>query len=326
MKRAKRTIKIRTWLLSSRVYVFAWCLIISSLFWFLLALNNRYSAVIKVPVTYLNMSEDRFLIEKLPKEIEAEISGTGYQLFSYYISPEKAIVKLDLRKAGLGPLNAEKRAFLTTNSGIDFFNREHTDITLLRLKPDTLYFNFPDRAVKKVPIHLNALFDFEKQFSLVENAILIPDSAQISGPKTSLDSINQVETEMIILKNLTTSGIYSVKLKSVGNEINWEPAAISMKLNIEKFTEGIVEVPVYVNHLLSKDSLRIMPSNVKIKFWVALSNYTKVNSSQFKVYADANDLKNKNNSKLKLNVLVSPDYVKNVKVEPEYIDYLILKK
>jgi len=326
MKRAKRTTKIRTWLFSSKVYVFAWCLVISSLFWFLLALNNRYSTVIKVPVTYINMPNDEFLLEKLPKEIEAEISGTGYQLLSYYLSPEKANIKLDLRKAGMGPLNSKKRAFLTTNSGIDFFNREHIDITLLRIKPDTLFFNFPERAFKNVPIHLNALFDFEKQFNLVEEVTLLPDSAQISGPLAALDSINQVETEIIILKNLMSSGSYSVKIKSIGGEVNCAPSLVTLKLNIEKFTEGIVEVPIYVNHLLSKDSMQIMPANVKIKYLVALSNYTKVSASQFKVYADAADLKNKNINKLKLNILTFPDFVKNVKIEPEYIDYIILKK
>lgn len=326
MKRAKRTIKIRTWLFSSKVYVFTWCLIVSSLFWFLLALNNRYSTVIKVPVTYINMSDDVFLLEKLPQEIEAEISGTGYQLFSYYISPQKANVKLDLRKAGMGPMNSKKRAFLTTNSGLDFFNREHNDITLLRLKPDTIFFNFPERGFKNVPIHLNAMFEFEKQFNFVDEVIMVPDSVKISGSKALLDSINQVETEMIILKNLMISGSYSVKLKPVGGEINCEPSTIALKLTIEKFTEGVVEVPVYVNHLISKDSLQIKPSIVKLTFLVALSNFSKVTSSQFKVYADADDLKNKKNNKLKLNVLLAPDFVKNVKIEPEYIEYIIPKK
>ncbi len=326
MKRAKRTTKIRTWLFSSKVYVFSWCLIISSLFWFLLALNNRYSTSIRVPVNYINMPNDPFLLEKLPKEIEAEISGTGYQLFSYYLTPEKASIKLDLRKAGMGPLNSKNRAFLPTYSGIDFFNREHIDITLLRLKPDTIFFNFPDRAFKNVPIHLNALFDFEKQFNLIEEISLMPDSVQISGPKASLDSINQVETEMLILKNLMSSGSYSVNLKSLGGELSCVPSMVSVKLNIGKFTECEVEVPVYVNHLLSKDSLQIMPSNVKLRFLVSLSNFSRVNPSLFKVYADADDLKNKKINKLKLNILTSPDFVKNIKIEPEYIDYLILKK
>ncbi len=265
-------------------------------------------------------------MEKLPKEVEAEISGTGYQLFSYYLSPEKANVKLDLRKAGMGPLNSKKRAFLTTYSGIDFFNREHIDITLLRLKPDTIFFNFPEKAFKSVPIHLNALFNFEKQYNLVGAAILEPDSVQISGPKSIIDSIYQIETEMLILKRLMNSGSYSINLKSLGDEINYVPSAVAIKLKVEKFTEGSVEVPVYVNHLISKDSIEITPSKVKLTFLVALSNYARVTPAQFRVYADAFDLKDKSNKKLKLKVLLSPEFVKNIKVEPEYIDFLIRKK
>jgi hypothetical protein len=326
MNRAKRIFKLRSWLFSSKVYVFFWCLIIATLFWFLLALNNRYTAEITVPVVYMNMPNGTFLDEKLPKEIVAEISGSGYQLFSYFISPEKANIKLDLRKAGMSPVGANKRAFLTTSTGIDFFNKEHSDILLLRIKPDTIYFNFPDRAFKSVPIHLNALLDFEKQFDLVGNIELNPDSVQISGPKLMLDTIGKIETELLILKNLINKGTYSVNLKPINSNINYIPAMISATVNVEKFTESILEVPVYAEHLLSKDSIQLIPNRVKLKFLVSLSNFSKVKANQFKVSANIDDLKNININKLKLSLTMSPKMVKNVKIEPEYIDFIIRKK
>lgn len=272
------------------------------------------------------MPEERMLTEKLPSQIDISISGSGYQLISYWMQPNNAKVLLDGRNIGTRPSGNATIAFLTTYHGIDFFNREHSDVKALNIKPDTLFLTFFNRGFKKVPVILRSELNFERQYYLTDSIQLSPDSISISGPIARLDSISQIKTELFKLSNINSSGTYKLKLIQEDTLLAYEPSSIDVKLSVDQFTEAIFEVPVKIEHLLSSDSLDIFPNSVKLSCLVALKDFSKLKASNFIIAADAFDLRNSRAKSLKLYIRDSPNFVRNIQLQPESVEFIIRKK
>ncbi len=325
MARSKSSSVLRTSLSRRKVTVFGFCLMLASLFWVLLACNDHYSTKIRASVSYINMPENRMLIEKLPQTAEMLVNGSGYDLIAYIIRPNLANIIIDGRFIGINASSKTGQAFVTTASSIDFFNREHFDIKALNILPDTIFFSLFERGIKKVPVHLNRYFTFDRQFSLSDSITLNPDSIIISGPFATLDSIKRIETEPLILNGLNKSGDYSVKIKKTSKLINYAAMEVGAHLEVDKFTEAELEVPIFIENLIIGDSVEIFPKQAKITYLVSLRNYNKVDPKLFRISADAFDIRNSKNANLRLNVKQFPPYVQGIRIKPETVEFIIRK-
>jgi hypothetical protein len=325
MARSKSSSELRSSISRRKITVFGICLMLASLFWVLLSFNDHYSTKIRASVSYINMPQNRMLIEKLPQTAEMLVNGSGYDLIAYIIRPNLANIIIDGRNIGVKASSKTGEAFVTTNSSIDFFNREHFDIKALNILPDTIFFSFFERGLKKVPVHLNRYLTFDRQFSLSDSINLNPDSILISGPFTTLDSIKRIETEPLILNGLNKSGDYSVKIKKTSKLISYAPMEVGVHLEVDKYTEAELEVPISIEQLTLGDSVEIFPKQAKITYLVSLHNYNKVNPNLFRISVDAFDIRNAKNSNLRLNIKKFPPYVQGIRIEPETVEFIIRK-
>jgi hypothetical protein len=325
MARSKSSSVLRTSISRRKVAVFGICLMLASLFWVLLAFNDHYSTKIRVSVSYINMPENKMLVEKLPQSAEMLVNGSGYDLIAYIIRPNLANIVIDGRFIGVNASSKAGETFVTTSSSIDFFNREHFDVKALNIYPDTIFFSFFERGLKKVPVHLNRYLTFDRQFSLSDSITLNPDSILISGPFATLDSIKRIETEPLIINGLNKSGDYSVKIKKSSKLITYAPMEVGVHLEVDKFTEAQLEVPISIEHLTIGDSLEIFPKQAKITYLVSLRNYNKVNPKLFRITADAFDIRNSKNANIRLNLKQFPAYVQGIRIEPETVEFIIRK-
>lgn len=275
---------------------------------------------------YINLPEERMLLENLPPSLEVTLSGSGYKLLSFLLNPAQTFMLIDGRNLGNSPKSSPGDAFLVTHHSIDFFNRQYNDIKALHAQPDTIYFNFVSKGYKRVPVKLNAWLDFEKQYNISDSIRISPDTIHISGPRELLDSIEFAETEALVLKGLNKPGTYNVQLKRLNPELSMAPMEVAVQLSVEQFTEAVIDVPITIEHLMRKDSVEIFPSQAKIVFMVALSKYNKVNVEQFQVVADIFDLKVSPSGKLKLYLRKFPSFIQNIRMEPEYVDFIIRAK
>jgi YbbR domain-containing protein len=306
--------------------VFVVCLAISTLFWLLLAFNGFYSTSITVPVEYINMPEQRMMIEKLPQEVEITISGSGYQLISYWLRPDNGSVLLDGRNIGTKPALKANNAFLTTFNGIDFFNRQHGDVKALNIQPDTIFFSFFNRGFRKVPIVLDAVLSFKKQYFLTDSIRLFPDSVMISGPSERMDSVFQIFTERLKLSDISTSGNFTLNILKPDSLLSYEPSLVDIKMEVDQYTEAVFAIPVRVEHLISTDSLDVFPEQVELTCLIALKDFNKVSASSFIIAADAFDLRDSKSNSMKLYVREAPSFVKNIRLKPETVDFIIRQK
>ncbi|MFN5317897.1 MAG: CdaR family protein [Bacteroidia bacterium] len=288
------------------------CLIIAALLWLLLAFNNLSSTHLSVPIRYINLPEHNILKEKLPHKAEIEISGTGYHLIRYLMRPSLGEIIVDGRNTGI----KKDRAFISTYHAIEFFNRQHGDIKMVNIAPDTIFFKFLNKGLVRLPVKVASYLDFAPEFDLKDSLKITPDSISVSGPFELLKNLGAVETTPLILSGINTSGSHKVRIKNPQAELSYDPSEITINLNVDRTTEARITVPIQSEE---QASLKFEPQTVTLVFQVALSNYSKIKAADFWVSAEAaND--GEPSGKMRLVLKRSPYYAKKISLLPEFVN------
>ena len=307
MVRTKNKILRSAFFKRKNLLVFAVCMLISTLLWVLMAFNSFYTTEIFVPIRYINLPENKILPDKLPSEAKIEISGSGYQLFSYRLRPKLAEVLIDGRNIGF----KGEKGFISTFHAIDYFNRQHGDVKALNVNPDTVFLQFINRGFKKVPVVVHSFLDFAPDFNLRDSLVIRPDSIQITGSIEEIARIDRVETQSLIAQKLNKSVTYSLKLKEPTSEVSYSPSEVAVTVNVDRFTEARIAVPV-------KDSKgrKTEPRIATLAFQVAFSHYDKIKASDFEITLDTTLT---TNGKQRLLVSRAPYYAKKITCLPSVV-------
>lgn len=216
-------------------------------------------------------------------------------------------------------------AIPTVSFTTDFSRQLGNEITILSFEPDSIVFNFSDRIVKRLPVRLNATFVFEKQYDSSGHTLLQPDSINVSGPPSVIENMNFVETEKLQIEDVKSSIHRTVKL--VPNKLlTFATDIVTIKVPVEKFTEGRTEVPVHPMNVDPGYSLKTFPDKIMVRYQVALSRYNDVDAGQFDAVVDGAKLVDQNPAKIPVQLMTAPSYIRAIFIEPEKVDYILRKR
>ena len=303
-----------------RILVLITCLLMAIGAWLFLALNNKYVYAAKTVLVYKNFPQKRAFHALQSDTVDLQVEGTGWQLLfaRLRIKPQSISISLD---------KLNNRNFILFSEQLYQVNQQlETSQTIISVRPDTLYFDFSERTVKRVPVRLVSNFSFEKQFDVSNDIEIIPQFVTLSGPEQELKKINEWPTDTLTLKNLQRSvgarvSMAQNKLKNV----NIFPTSAEVKIPVDEFTEKTIELPLGVTENQEYYSVKLYPKKVKVTFLVALSKYQQINEDFMDAVVDLSEWKNLNHNQLRVKLLRFPDYCKLVKITPEKIDFMIEK-
>ena len=290
-----------------------------------MSLSKEYTITVSFPVNYINLPKDKVLSNTLPESIDIEIKSSGFNLLKYKLKRQRDIVSIDIKDAK--PLSSRNHYFLLTNSKVDKITSQFSnDIKILRIEPDSIFLNFNKKITKSVPVKAKLNLSFESQFQQADSVKLNPSFITISGASDIIEKIKEVETVPMNIKNINSS--VSVKLPiSMTADLKFvecSPASIQAQVNVTKFTEGNIDLPIEVDNLPARFGLKTFPDKVSIKYIVAFENYEKINPSQFRAVVDYKKIESGNN-KLKVQIVKYPSEVHSIKISPEKVEYIIRK-
>ena len=312
--------------LNQRSVAFLACLILATLFWLLTSLSKDYVDEISIPVAYANMPEDLLVANKLTTQVSAQTKGGGFSLLWYKLQFEKVEIPVNANPVNLPRVTKNGQTFhyiLLGNKGLEAFRLDDDQLEIQDVYPDTLFIQYKPKYVKKVAVKLDAEITFEKQFGMVEEAKIEPDSVLLTGLKEEIDTIAFVRTQPQTWNNLDESLSSKVELRSFSDLplITVSASTATVELNVVEFTEGSVSIPL--NIIARKPgSVKVFPSVVDITFQVPLDAYDSVSADQFQASVVLNDLQ-AGQTRLTVNIDRHPDFVKNVRVNPSQVEFII---
>jgi hypothetical protein len=314
--------------LNRRSVAFLLCLLLSGLFWLLMSLSEEYVNEISIPVVYNVPPEDVLVASELTSSVTAEVKGLGFDLMWYWLKFEQLEIPVATNPTELPSLNKNGvpiHYILTADKGIELAKMEDNQLTVLSVEPDTLFLKFVPKFIKQVPIQLNAEISFQKQFGMVSEPILIPDSILVIGAKEDVDTITFVVTEIQYWNDLNESLTNKVRLQKFTNLpfVTVSQENIDVEVNVVEFTEGSVTVPIQIV-ADNPESVKVFPHEVEIKYQVPLADYDKIRAEQFQVsvFLSENSL---GQSSLLVNIDGKPQEVTQVRVSPAQVEFIVQK-
>ena len=298
-------------------------IILSVVFWFMTKLSKEYDSTLEYPVSYINLPEDKLLQEAPVEVIEIHVKTTGFKLISATFFPTE--LKIDV--SNLNWKSSTDYYLLLSQQKLAIQKQMKTGVEIDFFINDSIYFNLGKLKNKKVPVKPLLDLSYATGFELNGNITTVPDSILISGPESILDTINFVSTKLLQIKKLNNSIDQTIEIERFSSDSNVKLQQKNIKIiaNVEKYTEGTLEIPFEVLNLPENNIINTFPKVVKVTYKVALSNFNKIDFTSFLIHCDY-QVSQKNNLSYLIPILVEKSpMVKYVRMSPMKIDYIINK-
>ncbi len=292
------------------------CIGIAFVVWLFMKMSQTHQTEIPVEVAY-NLPEDKIFATPPLASITPQISGTGWALFTRYITAQRPNITLDLDNTPAQTISAPRLETLIQqdlSAPLKAGLRAYQSITV----------QLDDKAGKRIPLVLHQDIRLATEYQFVVPPRLIPDSIMIYGPKSIIDTTKSWATTLLKIEDVKENISPSVALQAHPNtEVSFDSTEIVCRIDVELFTEKILEIPTIIINAPDTLLLTIHPSKIKVTCRVGYSTYDKVNPTQFTAVADFTkvDINNSNYAPVKLTR--QPDFVKITSIVPEQVEFII---
>ena len=304
-------------------------LFIAIAIWYLNALNKDFTADMKFAVKYIDLPEDKVLANTPPEHLTLTIHAQGYILLQYWLGLIFNPISLEanyrtLRRESNSP---QGEYYLSPQIVFDRIAAQlRSDVTLRHVAPDTLKLLFSETVRKVLPVKPALRLQFEKDFLPRGEMLIEPAKVSVTGPKTMIDTMQYVYTKTKVLKKLKETLRLSIDLQPV-HQLRYSVGEVQVEQAIERNAEATIIVPVEAVNLPEGLTMKVFPGTITLNCMAPVSDYEKLQPYMFRAvvdYISVRDAKD-NQSKAKVTIVRSPDYVSNIKFHPTNVDFIIEK-
>lgn len=314
--------------LNRKLVTFIICVVIATGFWLLSALSKQYTGRVLIPVRYHHPPKDKVISNQLVDTIEVEVRTSGFRLLMYEFTIINEPVWIDMRK--LSRTRKDGYYYIATNQRLDYFSDQlGPGTTITRVIPDTIYFNFNKKVSKKVPVRLHpqSQITFRDAYQLEDSIDIEPQMITVSGAPSVIKKLQYVNTEKLVLKDVEDDVSRRLRIDPAINRnlVDLSQKTVTVSMQVARFTEGSLELPVEVINLPPDYSIRTFPDKVTVKYQVPLSEFENIKPQMFAVIADYGKIRKEQGTRLKVELVKYPPSIKHVRVIPERVEFIIRK-
>ncbi|WP_246041077.1 YbbR-like domain-containing protein [Flavivirga rizhaonensis] len=283
-------------------------------------LSKEYTNTIVFDIEKVNVPEENVILND-SVVLNITLKTHGFKWLRYYVSKPK--IKIDF----INDVDKEDGVFLWNKSKAYLDNTQFDEqVELLNISPKRLAFRYDVNLVKKVPIKINATVNFHPGYDVADKLVSDPDSIEIIGPNVLVSKIHHLETEDVIFNDVKSnlSEITNLKLPENTSDLKFSANSITIKGDVEKFTEGTLKIPVSIINAPKGVKLKYFPKEVNVSYYISLSHFNSVTNKDFKVVCDYTKAVG-NQSLLVPELVKSPKTAKNIKMNQQRIEFIIIK-
>ena len=305
-------------------FVFVICLIASIAFWLLIKLSNEYTLSFRIPVKFVNVPHTRILTGVSDSNFQITLKAQGFKLINLRYFGDLKPMSIDLSNNNptgntdeittVLPLLPLVHKYSTSLGFVNEVRSVHPE--QVSVKTNRLY-------CKIVPVKLNTDISFAPQYLQFEPYALKPSTVTVFGSRKMVDSVQYAQSEVIKIRNMAVSVVRNIHLNSdfQNNKPYFLPSHIQVTIPIQKFTEESIEVPIRLPNQMPGHNIKLFPDKAMVSCFVSMKDFKKLDSRLFTISAELS----KSDNLFHLTVSTAPDFVRNIKVTPEKVEYLVLR-
>ncbi len=304
-------------------YIFLLSIAISLVFWFFIKLSDYYTENYVLRVDYKNIPVDMQLTSKVDTVLHINITSDGYKILGNLINGKLRKVTVDLKMCGSEKV--KDNIYSVNMDELKNYLSGYLDIpeNNISLTQPYLRFVLEKNKKKKVEVKVKTAFEFESQYGLY-NIKVNPPQVTVYGPSSLLDTLSSVYTRTVEKKKLSADFKTEVQIENPDIKLlNIIPGMVEIDVDVEKYTEAVLEIPVDVSKL--NINLRTFPSKIKVYYHVAIKDYNSVHANMFEIVPDIEGVDLNSAGKISLKLVRKPKLISQVRMVPQEVEFLMVK-
>ena len=317
--RTHKIAEIRDFLSSSKgrdVLLYLAFVLISFVFWAILALNNLVQDNYHVKFSITGIPKDVTIISDYPDEFNVTVKNHGYVLLKYMVG-EVPEIKADFTKYS----NGKDLLVLSKQDLVDLLiSKFGSGANIVSFSPESLAVKYTSLPGKKVPVVV--VGDYTSNFQYIVNGKVVagPDSVVVYSDEMHLNAIDAVRTEKIVCHNLTDTFRVKAALQKVG-DVRVMPDSVNVVIPVEPLVTKRSMIPVVVKNLPDGVNMIVFPSSIQVSYLLPMSLYNVRLDEKFEASVDYNNIDS--GMKLPVRIETAPAVYRNVKLETDSLEYII---
>jgi hypothetical protein len=306
---------------SKKLNVFGLFFLLAFLILVITKLSDTYVETIPFDVAYKNLPDKNIITLDSTPKVYVTVSTHGFNLLSYYFQNKKYAV--DFKKNTYSKDN--NYVWLADKGIYDFKELLGKNVDVISVKPDTLILPFGTLSAKMIPIVLKSKINFASGYDTLKGIEIKPDSVNIIGAQSEIDTIDFVETKLLNLEdikaNINTN--LGLEFSNSSERLKLSKSVINITAQVEKFTEGTFDVPVTILNLPDTIEINYFPKQIKVSYYLSLNDYKDIKPSDFIIECDYRDVLKSGKSFFKPKLIVNSTQVKSARMKQNKVEYII---
>lgn len=296
----------------SNLKVVVLCIAAATTFWILNALNkDDYNTIVDFPIEFVYDQDQYVAVASLPKTLEIEISGNGWDLLRKYFNFNSDSYPVELSNP------ASKNYILTADlkrSLGEFLSPTQLN-SVLR---DSLTFKIDKiKTVKVTPVLDSAGFTMGKNYRAIGPVTFTPSTITLKGPSSVIDSLKNFPVnleENRINKSIDKEIVLTIP-ENLGNHVTLEVENIQVKFDVVEFLEGNKRLKIKKLNFPKSVTLQNEEVVIMISYLVDERKSAELKDLEFEAVLDYYK-RNKEDSTITVQVKPMPDYLEQVVAQP----------
>lgn len=310
--------RLRLIKIDRNIPVFLIFLVVSAIFWFLQTIQGSTEVTLTYRLVIEDLPRDVVFTGDMPSDINVTYTSKGWNAFYHkfmrnndteMVIPFKEVSQ----KSGkiIIDANTLRRAAL---------RKKPQGMTFKATSPGKIETYYSNGQYKRVPIIFNGhVTTTAGRYQC--GTILQPDSVDIFAPKHIYGSINSVKTENVTYTDLEDTLQTRLALL-VPRGAKAIPDSVDASICVDIFTDKTLQVPIYSENVPHNKLIRTFPLKATITFLVSATLYDEITPSDFLLVIDYKEL-TAEAKRCKLHVRQKPANIRNLRLSPETVEYII---
>ena len=296
-------------------------LLASILIWLLITLSKEYITTISFPIEYGEISQNKLLLANQTKELEIVVKTNGFKILRTRFNTKSLLINVNTLISKKGTTY-----YLLLKSKKQSIKRQlPSGVSLQEIIKDTLFVELGSLVTKKIAVKSNLKISYHIGYDLSEQISLKPDSILVSGPENYISKIKNIELVPIVFEDIKADFVRKVAIKVPEGvkDLKFNIKEVIVSGKIEKFTEGILNVPFKIINVPAGIIINTLNKKVQVTYIVGLSSFNKIDENSFQIECDYAMSASNRLGYLIPKVVLKSSEIKSYKLIPNEINFLI---
>ena len=309
--------RIRFTKINHELWVFVIFVCIAVVFWCIQVLKDETQFDLSYKLELKDLPGSVIITSSLPNTISVTVKGRGYELLEYIVKHKSSTIQIDYSDV------PKSHGAFTIDNYVwkKAFGKElKQGVTLESVTPSIIEIYTSTGNHKSVPVVFRGNVKAQSQYQVC-GIELSPQFVDVYAPAERFDTIQSIQTQLLSLTDIKDTTTVRLAIDAPTG-VKCVPDSVDVTVCVDLFTTKTVKVPIYCENIPEDMILRTFPLMAEVSFNVSATMYPNITPDDFIAVVDYNSIRPED-KKCRLKLNGHPEGISNIKLSPEYLDYII---